>query len=1246
MAERASESRQDLLGRLAYAQGWSAPQLPELMAFAAWVERYRGAATSADRAALESEGVALARARRPVMLRMIQRDPQRALAATVPAAVRQVLPASVLAELESRVAGKGEFMLRAAVYEPGESGPAERRIALINGVTYTAYPYGRREAQLAKDGASLHGIALDRQLALHESPLRVLEPGEIPPGAAEANCPVSNESVAPLAPVTGVNLTTVTVVEAQGRIWEFCDGESMLPKFEGMLLAAEEGDGSQVRPFNAPGIGREPSSAQTVGVKPLLVIRVDFSDLPGEPITTATALAMMNNNVSPFFDAMSYGKTALATTVSDKVYRLPQTANSYAVNDNDVQMHTDARTLAGADYNLATFERILVIFANIGPSRFPTSKVTYGGAASVNGANIWINGSGAFTLPTVAHELGHTYGLKHANLWKVSDGNPLSAAGTTVEYGDPFDDLGASSVTGVTRDTRHHFNPWFKNRLGWIPDSAVTTVGTSGVYRIYRFDAKDAPTTQPLALRIFRDGVRSYWVGLRQSFATGTPVVNDAYVVWGFNNRQQSQLLDLTTPGTNANDAALAIGSSLVDPAYGITITPLARGGAEPAQWLDVQVTIANERPNVVMAWGREGGYFFDDNDAPTVPAPETNVPMGLVNVQALAVGEMHALALKGDGSLIAWGDNTYGQITVPAGLGAGSVMSIAAGKGVSGAVRTDGTVRVWGDPTSPIVTGQPAGLSGVRKLALGFDQALALKADGTVVAWGGNANGQSTVPAGLANATAVVAGDRQSIVLHVDGTVSRLGTNNFSVQMPAGLSGVKALSCNGGHVLALKNDGTVVAWGNNGNGQSIVPAGLSGVIAVAAGGFHSLALKADGTVVAWGSSANGQTVLPPALRGSYAIAASSRANFALTGPALAITEAPQSYTIEAGTNKTLTATAFGSGALTYQWNLNGVPIAGATGSSYAISSAQAANAGQYTVTVSDPFRSVTSSAGTLTVSASPLALDSRLYAISCRAVVGTGGDVLIPGIAIGGTGSRQVVVRAKGPSIQGVAGVLARPKLELHNANTGLKMAENIGWSSGTTANTLALQAAFAETNLPPFALGSADSALVATLDAGSAYTAVVSGVNSTTGISVVEVYELGTSNARMIAISCRARVGTGDDVLIPGIIVSGSQPRQVIIRASGPALTAQGVPGALSQLQLKLFSGGTMIGENTGWSTAPNLNGLSVATVAAGLTPFPPGSADCAMVVTLPPGGYTAHVSGLFNSTGVALIEVYEVP
>jgi hypothetical protein len=161
---------------------------------------------------------------------------------------------------------------------------------------------------------------------------------------------------------------------------------------------------------------------------------------------------------------------------------------------------------------------------------------------------------------------------------------------------------------------------------------------------------------------------------------------------------------------------------------------------------------------------------------------------------------------------------------------------------------------------------------------------------------------------------------------------------------------------------------------------------------------------------------------------------------------------------------------------------------------------------------------------------------------------------------------------------------------------------------------------------------------------DAGS-YTATVT---NAAGNVTSNAATLTVNDARLFAIACRAVVGAGDKVLIPGIIVSGSGPKQVIVRASGPALIPQGVTGTLAQPQLRLYSGSNVMAENIGWDSgsAADTQALRDAFKAVGLSQFPAGSADCALLATLSPGAYTAIVSGVNGTTGVALIEVYEMP
>jgi M6 family metalloprotease-like protein len=1237
--------RQLTLERLAYAQGWNKPQPPALMAFHDWAERYRRAATPGERAALETEGVVFARARRPEMLFLIQRDPRRALEATVPAFLRQILPSSVLAELETRVTGKGDYSLLAATYPPGaERGPALQRVAFVGGVTYTAHPYGRRVSQRTKEDTSLHGIALDQHLALHESPLRVLEPGEIPAGAAADACPVSGDAVQALASDNGVNTTELNVVEAAGHLWEFCGGAAMLESFERRLTAAEDIPGPRVSALVSdagatviPGVAADAPTSQTIGAKSALVIRVDFSDLPGEPIAVETAQTTMDNTVSPFLDTVAYGKTSLKTTVTPKTYRLPKTAASYAATGDNLQLAADALTLASADHSVGTYDRTLFYFANIGPAVVPGSKMTFFALGTTGGSKSWfngrMNGSDSFLPVVVAHELGHNYGLPHANLWKVPASDPLSPAGKPQEYGDPFDVMGSGDVP------RGHFSPWAKNRLGWLPDAAVTNVTASGTYRIYRFDSKAANTAQPLALKIFRDGVRTYWVGLRQNFASGTPSANDAYVTWGYNSLQQTTLLDLTTPGNNANDSSLQIGATFIDPVYGITIRPTARGGTEPAQWLDLAITMPAGPPYVVAGWGNEGKAFFDGGEGFATPVPETYVPMNLTNVTGVAAGDYHALALKTDGTVVSWGDTAYGQTTVPANLGA--VTQIAATRNISGAVRSDGTVRVWGDSTSPIVTALPVGLSGVRQLALGSTHALALKTDGTVVAWGENRDNQATVPVSLSGVVAVAAGNLHSVALKTDGSVVRWGINWGSP--PAGSGGLVAISTRGSHTVGLKSDGTVIAWGFGANGETAVPAGLNGVTAISAGSYQSLALKSDGTIVSWGPNWTGLPTTLPALRPAYAIAAGFYSNFALIGAKASFFEQPQSQNAVVGRSVTFRATASVLGTASYQWSKDGVAIPGANGSTYTIGSAQTANAGRYTVTVTDPTGPVTSSAATLTISTAPVGLASRLSSLSVRTTLPTR-QILTVGFNMTGD-PKAVLVRAVGPSLApfGITDAMADPSLVLY-AN-GTPIATNDNWSGTTSvATTAAAVGAF-----PLGSAGSLDGALVRSVSGANTVEVAGSPLATTTaataGTVIVEVYDAGTGTSpRLTSISARNQVGTGGNILIAGFTVEGTGTKNLLIRAVGPGLTQFGVGGVLADPKLEIFSASSppfRINQNDNWSSA-----LAPTFTSVGAFALTPSSKDAALTVGLPPGGYTVQVSGADGGTGNAIVEVYELP
>lgn len=250
---------------------------------------------------------------------------------------------------------------------------------------------------------------------------------------------------------------------------------------------------------------------------------------------------------------------------------------------------------------------------------------------------------------------------------------------------------------------------------------------------------------------------------------------------------------------------------------------------------------------------------------------------------------------------------------------------------------------------------------------------------------------------------------------------------------------------------------------------------------------------------------------------------------------------------------------------------------------------------------------------------------------ISTRGKVGTGEDVLIAGFIINGTGPKRVIVRAIGPSL-GSAGVpdpLADPTLTLYNSNHAV-VAQNDNWRDTQEAEIEA-------TGLAPH--NNLESAIVATLAPGT-YTAIVSGKNGGTGNALAEVYDLDSAGPSVLAnLSTRGFVGTGDDVLIGGLIIAGDEPPLVVLRAIGPSLSSQGVAQPLQDPNIELHDqNGALIASNDNWKdTQPT---AIKATLLA-----PSDNREAVIVASLVAGNYTAIVRGNNGTTGVALVEGYRL-
>jgi YVTN family beta-propeller protein len=377
----------------------------------------------------------------------------------------------------------------------------------------------------------------------------------------------------------------------------------------------------------------------------------------------------------------------------------------------------------------------------------------------------------------------------------------------------------------------------------------------------------------------------------------------------------------------------------------------------------------------------------------------------------------------------------------------------------------------------------------------------------------------------------------------------------------------------------------------------------------------------------------------------------------------------PQSASVNTGSSAAFSTAATGRPLPTYQWTLNGAPLAdgptivGSTSPTLVVSGVTAAQEGGYSCTVSNSGGSATSVSATLSVvsTSSPgriVNLSTRAYLPNTAGSVG-GTNVLIAGFEISGQASLPLVLRGIGPTLSsfGVALPIDNPVLGLFDAATPANMiTQDTAWQAPPSAPTGiwlgvvspadATADDFSEVGAFALPSGSADTALKVALYPG-AYTSEVSSATGASGVVLAEVYDdsLGAPGTQLTNVSSRAFVGDNGDQMIAGFVISGTSDRTVLIRASGPALGAFGFAAPLPDPELLLYdSGGAIIASNAGWG-----GNSTVAAIASRVGAFAwadPTSSDSALIVTLPPGAYTAEINPLTGDAGIALIEVYALP
>lgn len=439
---------------------------------------------------------------------------------------------------------------------------------------------------------------------------------------------------------------------------------------------------------------------------------------------------------------------------------------------------------------------------------------------------------------------------------------------------------------------------------------------------------------------------------------------------------------------------------------------------------------------------------------------------------------------------------------------------------------------------------------------------------------------------------------------------------------------------------------------------SATVSAGSPAAFTVAASGSAPLAYqwKKDGAIIAGATSstysigavqagdAGSYTVVVSNALGS-ATSAAGILNVNTVAVAPSITVPPQSSGVASGGSVTLSVTASGTAPLSYQWSSSSGAIAGATQSSYTINNASASDAGAYTVVVSNTLGSVTSNPATVSLVATSNA--GHFVNLSVRGLAGTDSQTLIVGFIVNGSGQLPVLVRGWGPTLGqapfNVAGALTDPLLRVFQQST--QVAQNDNWGGDPQ-----LVAVAAQVGAYAFSPTSKDAAVYTSFNAGVPNTVHILGANTgSLGVALAEVFDAnGTytdTSPRFVNLSARAQVGTGGDVLIAGFVIGGQSPVTVLIRGLGPTLGSFGVSGVMADPKLQLFAGQTLIDTNDNWGQSPNGAQAGALSAQFGI-PLPANSKDAVLLVTLQPGLYSAIISGVNNTTGVALVDLNEAP
>ncbi|HYG24106.1 MAG TPA: Calx-beta domain-containing protein, partial [Verrucomicrobiae bacterium] len=520
-------------------------------------------------ASTDAQGEALAWKRREAMLQLIQNDPERALAHAAPFAWRQQLPSQITRHLETWVDGRGSFEVAMAQMQ---TGTRTYRWVVIGEQRYDAFVYGRLRTEPSRTNVPLHGIVLDNKMAVSSEPVRKLDSSEAArrdSSSGVKRCRVCLEYFT--FPGDGV------AAELGGEVGWFCSPEHLQVVNSQWKTAAFAGR-------SAAQIVAGGGSSWTFGRKTLLYIRVNFPDDLTEPVSEADAYNTMNA-VNHFYTESSYNQTWITTTVTPLV-TVRETRSWYSTAGPSALLSHARDAARKAGFDTANYDLDIVSHTSV-------PGYDWAGLGAVGGKGTWLQ---AYDFRVTAHELGHNYGILHANFWDTTTNlSSVVGVGTNREYGNVFDTMGAAGTPA------NHFNAVFKGQLDWLSTSSVHDVTTNGVFRMYPLDLPERINGRKYAARIRKDFERDYWLELRHRFTNNVSIRNGVLLNWSpwSGSDGGTDLLDTTPETPNLGDSAVVIGRTFTDPVGEVHITPIGRSQVNVDPWIDVRVQIGSDPLNL-----------------------------------------------------------------------------------------------------------------------------------------------------------------------------------------------------------------------------------------------------------------------------------------------------------------------------------------------------------------------------------------------------------------------------------------------------------------------------------------------------------------------------------------------------------------------------------------------------------------------------------------------------------------------